>query len=79
MFIDDYGLFANSELKLQTLVDNFAKAAKNVGLTISIQRSEVMYQLSTGMTAVQQPGHKRYGKLFTKDTVTWSQTVKIKM
>lgn len=44
LYADDCGLFAHSEEELQVLMDRFTSAANNFGLTISIKKTEVMFQ-----------------------------------
>ncbi len=56
LFADDCGLFAHCEAALQQLMDLFAKAATNFGLTVSAAKTEVM-QCSTASddTSATQP------------------------
>ena len=44
LFADDCALTAHSLDDIQLIVDRFADAAQNFGLTISIKKTEVMYQ-----------------------------------
>lgn len=44
LFADDCALLAHAEEALQTVVNHFADAAKAFGLTISLGKTEVMYQ-----------------------------------
>ena len=44
LFADDCALCASSEREMQNMVDLFSKACKNFGLTISIPKTEVMFQ-----------------------------------
>ena len=44
LYADDCGIFAHSEDDLQLLMNNFVRASKSFGLTISIQKTEVLYQ-----------------------------------
>ena len=44
LFADDCALLAHTEEALQQIVDHFPDAAKNVGLTISLKKTEVVYQ-----------------------------------
>ena len=41
LFADDRALLAHTEEALQHIVNRFSDAAKNVGLTISLKKSEV--------------------------------------
>ena len=45
---DDSGVFAHTEDHLQRLMNHFSSAAKNFGLTISSQKTEVLYQPPPG-------------------------------
>ena len=45
LFADDFALLAHTEEALQHIVDRFSDAAKNFGLTISLKKTEVLYQL----------------------------------
>ena len=51
---DDRGIFAHLESELKNLIDNFVRASKGFGLTVSIQETEVLYQPSPG-TALNPP------------------------
>ena len=44
LFADDCALLAHTEEALQTVVNHFAKAAKAFGLTISLKKTEVLFQ-----------------------------------
>ncbi|CAH1266354.1 Hypp3340 [Branchiostoma lanceolatum] len=44
LFADDCALLAHTEEALQTVVNHFAEACKAFGLTISLKKTEVMYQ-----------------------------------
>ncbi|KAK2573141.1 RNA-directed DNA polymerase from mobile element jockey [Acropora cervicornis] len=44
LFADDCALLAHTEEALQTVVNRFAKAAKAFGLTISLKKTEVLFQ-----------------------------------
>ena len=44
LFADDCVLLAHTEEALQTVVNRFAKAAKAFGLTISLKKTEVLFQ-----------------------------------
>ena len=44
LFADDCALLAHTEEALQTAVNRFAQAAKAFGLTISLKKTEVLYQ-----------------------------------
>ena len=44
LFADDCALCASTEGKMQRMVDLFAKACANFGLTISIKKTGVMFQ-----------------------------------
>ena len=48
LFADDCALCAPSQRDMQHMVDLFAKACKDFGLTISIPKTEVMYQPAPG-------------------------------
>ena len=48
LFADDCALLAYTEDDLQSMLDDFAKAAARYGLTISIKKTEVMYQPKPG-------------------------------
>ena len=45
LFAKDYALLAHTEETLQHIVNRFSDAAKNFGLTISLKKTEVLYQL----------------------------------
>ena len=44
LFADDCALLAHTEKVLQHVVNRFSDAAKNFGLTISLKKTEVLYQ-----------------------------------
>ena len=44
LFADDCALVSHSMEELQAIVDSFSKACKSFGLTISIKKTEVVYQ-----------------------------------
>ena len=44
LFADDCALNSHTEYKMQTLMDRFSSVCDNFGLTISTQKTEVMYQ-----------------------------------
>ena len=44
LFVDDCGLLAHTEKVLQQIVNHSSEAAKNLGLTISLKKTEVLYQ-----------------------------------
>ena len=46
LFVDDCALLAHTEEALQQIVNRFSHAAKNLGLTISLKKTEVLYQPS---------------------------------
>ena len=48
LFADDCALCASSESEMQRMVDLFSRACKNFGLTISIPKTEVMFQPAPG-------------------------------
>jgi exonuclease III len=48
LYADDCALEAHSQQEMQRIVDKFADSAKNYGLTINIQKTEVMYQPAPG-------------------------------
>lgn len=54
LFADDCALMAHQENHLQTIVDRFSIATKLFGLTISLSKTEVLYQPAPG-SAVDQP------------------------
>ena len=53
LFADDCALNASTEKQMQQDVDSFGKACNNFGLTISIKKTEVMFQPAPG-----KPYHK---------------------
>ena len=55
LFADDCALLALTEEALQHIVNRFSDAAKNFGLTISLKKTEVLYQ----------PLHVRHTALLT--------------
>ena len=44
LFVDDCALLAHTEEALQHIVNRFSDAAKNFGLTISLKKTEVLYE-----------------------------------
>ena len=44
LFADDCALLAHREVALQNLVDHFSEASKAFGLTISLKKTEVLFQ-----------------------------------
>ena len=44
LFADDCALLAHTEEPLQHIVNRFSDATKNFGLTISLKKTEVLYQ-----------------------------------
>ena len=44
LFADDCALLAHTEEALKHIVNRFSDAAKNFGLTISLKKTEVLYQ-----------------------------------
>ena len=44
LFSDDCALLAHTEVALQNLVDHFSEASKAFGLTISLKKTEVLFQ-----------------------------------
>ena len=44
LFADDCALLVHTEDVLQNIVNHFSNAAKNFGLTISLNKTEVLYQ-----------------------------------
>ena len=48
LIADDCGVFAHNEDHLQKLMNHFSSAAKDFGLTISTQKTKVMYQPPPG-------------------------------
>ena len=59
LFADDCALCASSEREMQHMVDLFSKACKNFGLTISIPKTEVLFQPA--------PGEPHYDPVITID------------
>ncbi|KAL8597728.1 hypothetical protein ACOMHN_001687 [Nucella lapillus] len=51
LYADDCAIVAHSEDDLQRLTDSLSAATKHFGLTISIKKTEVMFQPSKGSTA----------------------------
>jgi hypothetical protein len=50
LFADDCGIFAHSvELGLQSLMDSFENASRRFDLTISIKKTEVVWQPPPGV------------------------------
>ncbi|KAL8587109.1 hypothetical protein ACOMHN_026077 [Nucella lapillus] len=62
MYADDCAIIAHSEDDLQRLTDTLSAATKHFGLTISIKKTEVTFQLSKGSTA-NMPEIKIDGKV----------------
>ena len=50
LFADDCALMAHQENHLQTIVDRFSTATKLFGLTISLSKTEVLFQPAPGST-----------------------------
>ena len=50
LFADGCDLFVNTEEALQHIVNRFSDAAKNFGLTISLKKTEVLFQLPPRVT-----------------------------
>ena len=44
LLVDDCAVLAHTEKALQHIVNRFSDAAKNFGLTISLKKTEVLYQ-----------------------------------
>ena len=44
LFADDCALVSHSIVELQAIVDSFSKACKSFGLTISVKKTEIVYQ-----------------------------------
>ena len=57
LFADDCALAADSKEGLQRLCDSFASASRRFGLTISIQKMEVLYQPARGNAYVPPNKH----------------------
>ena len=55
LYADDCGIFAHSEEDIQILMDNFSRASKSFGLTVSIKKTEVLYQPSPNTRPTEQP------------------------
>ena len=53
LFADDCALCAPTEGDMQQMVDLFAEACTNFGLTISIKKTEVMFQPAPGEPYVE--------------------------
>ena len=45
LFADDCAFLFHTEKAIQYIVNSFSDAAKNFGLTISLKKTEVLYQL----------------------------------
>ena len=54
LFADDCALMAHKEHHLQVIVDKFSEATKKFGLTISLSKTEVLFQIAPA-TSPQQP------------------------
>lgn len=52
LFVDDCALAAHSQQDLQVITDHFADACKLFGLTISLGKTEVMYQPAPGKSYI---------------------------
>ena len=52
LFADDYALIAHSINDTKIITDSFAKAARRFGLTISLKKTEVMFQPKPGTNHV---------------------------
>ena len=48
LFADDCALIAYTEDELQSILNDFARAASSYGLTISIKKTEAMFQPKPG-------------------------------
>ena len=48
LFADDCALAAQTQSVMQNLVDNFSRACDSFGLTISVKKTEVLYQPRPG-------------------------------
>lgn len=71
LYADDCAIVAHSEKDLQSLTDALSAATKHFGLTISIKKTEVMFQPAKGSSA-PAPVIKIDGKaLNTVDTFTY--------
>ena len=55
LFADDCAFLAHTEEALQHIVNRFSDATKNVGLTISLKKTEVLYQPPP---RIQSPSHQ---------------------
>ena len=51
LYADDCAIVAHSEKDLQSLTDSLSEATKRFGLTISIKKTEVLFQPTKGSTA----------------------------
>jgi hypothetical protein len=60
LFADDCALNASSESDMQCSMDQFSRACDNFGLTISIKKTEVLYQPAPGKQYVE-PSIKVHG------------------
>ena len=54
LYADDCGIFAHCDTDLQNLMDNFVRASCGFGQTVSISKTEVLFQPSPGM-AYEKP------------------------
>ena len=54
LYADDCGIFAHCDTGLQNLMDNFVRASYGFGLTVSISKTEVVFQPSLGI-AYEEP------------------------
>ena len=55
LFADDCALMAHTEVDLQLTVSKFAEASQLFGLTISLGKTEVLYQPSPASTVHDPP------------------------
>jgi len=53
LFVDDSALCASTGGKMQRMVDIFAEACANFGLTVSIKKTEIMFQPAPGEPYVE--------------------------
>ncbi|XP_067030893.1 uncharacterized protein [Acropora muricata] len=71
LYADDYAIVAHSDLDLQQLADSLSIATKRFGLTISIKKTEVLFQPARGSTA-STPKIKIDGKILNcVDSITY--------
>ena len=69
LFADDCALNAGSEDDMQESVDKFSTACSNFGLTISIKKTEVLYQPAPGQI-VSEPNITVHSNRLNKDSRT---------